>query len=93
MHPPKVDGLTGLTGVFSASLVSCSCTSWIHVDVCGEHRAYGVSGAHRSRFLGALVSRVFSVLVAQTSYSLNSLKGGYIQDYIGDYFRAYYGGY
>ena len=23
------------------------------------------------------------------SYSLNSLKGGYIGDYIGDYYRAY----
>ena len=23
------------------------------------------------------------------SYSLNSLKGGYIEDYIGDYYRGY----
>ena len=27
------------------------------------------------------------------SYSLNSLKGGYIGDYIGDYYRAITGGY
>ena len=27
------------------------------------------------------------------SYSLNSLKGGYIGDYIGDYYRGYLGGY
>ena len=27
------------------------------------------------------------------SYSLNSLKGGYIGDYIGDYYRGYSGGY
>ena len=27
------------------------------------------------------------------SYSLNSLKGGYIRDYIGDYYRGYEGGY
>ena len=27
------------------------------------------------------------------SYSLNSLKGGYIGDYIGDYYRGYKGGY
>ena len=27
------------------------------------------------------------------SYSLNSLKGGYIGDYIVDYYRAYEGGY
>ena len=26
---------------------------------------------------------------ANMSYSLNSLKGGYIGDYIGDYYRAY----
>ena len=26
------------------------------------------------------------------SYSLNSLKGGYMGDYIGDYYRAYKGG-
>ena len=25
------------------------------------------------------------------SYSLKSLKGGYIGDYIGDYYRGYYG--
>ena len=30
---------------------------------------------------------------AHMSYSLNSLKGGYIGDYIGDYYRGYYGGY
>ena len=33
--------------------------------------------------------RVFSAV----RYSLNSLKGGYIGDYIGGYDRAYYGGY
>ena len=27
------------------------------------------------------------------SYSLNSLKGGNIGDYIGDYYRGYEGGY
>ena len=27
------------------------------------------------------------------SYSLNSLKLGYIGDYLGDYYRAYEGGY
>ena len=27
------------------------------------------------------------------SYSLNSLKGGYIGDYIGDYYRGHLGGY
>ena len=26
---------------------------------------------------------------AHMSYSLNSLKGGYIGDYIGDYYRGY----
>ena len=30
---------------------------------------------------------------AHVSYSLNSLKGGYIGDYIGDYYRGYSGGY
>ena len=30
---------------------------------------------------------------AHVSYSLHSLKGGYIRDYIGDYYRAYEGGY
>ena len=28
-----------------------------------------------------------------TSYSLNSSKGGYIGDYIGESYRGYYGGY
>ena len=27
------------------------------------------------------------------SHSLNSLKGGYIRDYIGNYYRGYLGGY
>ena len=27
--------------------------------------------------------------LAKVSYSLNSLKGGYMGDYIGDYYRGY----
>ena len=30
---------------------------------------------------------------AHMSYSLNSLKGGYMGDNIGDYYRGYEGGY
>ena len=33
------------------------------------------------------------MLKRHLSYSLNSLKGGYIGDYIGDYYRGYVGGY
>ena len=36
--------------------------------------------------LGTIVGR-------HMSYSLNSLKGGYIGDYIGDYYRGYQVGY
>ena len=32
---------------------------------------------------------IFSPLNPYMSYSLNSLKGGYIGDYIGDYHRGY----
>ena len=32
-------------------------------------------------------------LCRRMSYSLNSLKGGYIGDYIGDYYGGYSGGY
>ena len=40
-------------------------------------------------------SPVIASLWAQfhISYSLNSVKGGYIGGYIGDYYRGYYGGY
>ena len=31
-------------------------------------------------------------LLSHMSYSLNSLKGAYIRDYIGDYYRGYEGG-
>ena len=30
--------------------------------------------------------------ISHMSYSLNSLKGGYIGDYMGDYYRGYYKG-
>ena len=32
--------------------------------------------------------RFVEVMFGHTSYSLNSLKGGYIRDYLGDYYRV-----
>ena len=35
------------------------------------------------------VHKKATVVELHLSYSLNSLKGGYIGDYIGDYYRGY----
>ena len=45
--------------------------------------------------VGLLFSRKLAGFQRQPhmSYSLNSLKGGYIGDFIGDYYRGYEGGY
>ena len=34
-----------------------------------------------------------TMMAFNVSYNLNSLKGGYIRDYIGDCYMGYYGGY
>ena len=43
----------------------------------------------RENILASLGPPLIRLQIAHLSYSLNSLKGGYIGDYVGDYYRGY----
>ena len=42
-----------------------------------------------SLFIAAQLLHAEQALLINISYSLNSLKGGYIEDYTGEYYRGY----
>ena len=53
-----------------------------------------MEGPAKTQKLGCCQGIYFQLPITYyMSYSLNSLKGGYIGDYIGDYYKGYEGGY